>query len=285
MSQLRGKVAVVTGGGSGIGRSLALALAREGMSVLVADIEQGNAVAVAEEIRANGGTASGAFAEVSDLDSVRALEATASDTFGPTYLLCSNAGVVHKEEVVSGYTPSDWSWMLGVNLGGVVNGVQAFVPGMLQRRSGHLLHTASAAGLVPQLNPGLTPYTVTKYGVVGLSENLRKELPPEIGVSVLCPGVVATPIFGSESHRPVAHGGTGPRGLPTPAHKAIVSDVGPDLVAELAVEGVKAGDLYIFTHLDFEEKFRERVKAIDQAFAILSARLRRSGAVTADEGA
>ena len=197
MDNFKGRVAVVTGAASGIGRALALAFAREGVRVVLADLDEAPMAEVAQTIKSGNGQAVAVAADVSDLDQVQALAEKSWQAFGAVHILCNNAGVA-----VSGgleeATLKDWQWVIGVNLWGVIHGLLAFVPRMIaQREGGHIVNTASMAGLIA--TQGLGVYNTTKYAVVGLSETLAKDLRPYgIGVSVLCPMGVETRILDSE---------------------------------------------------------------------------------------
>src|SRR5438874_953842 len=201
MNELEGRVAVVTGGASGIGRAMAEFFARERAKVVVADIDERALAAVVESIRTRGGEALGVPTDVTNLTSVQALAATAFRTFGRVNVLCNNAGVALWGGLEAA-THRDWQWVLGVNLWGVIHGLEAFLPRMLaQKEPAHIVNTASMAGLVA--TRGLGIYNTSKYAVVGLSETLAKDLAPHgIGVSVLCPMGVATRIGASDRNRP-----------------------------------------------------------------------------------
>src|SRR5438309_5185491 len=201
MTELDGRVAVVTGGASGIGRAMAERFARERAKVVVADVDERALAAVVDSIKARGGEGLGVPTDVTDLASVQALAAAAFRAFGKVNVLCNNAGVALWGGLESA-THRDWQWVLGVNLWGVIHGVEAFVPRMIaSKEPGHIVNTASMAGLVA--TRGLGIYNTSKYAVVGLSETLVKDLKPyNIGVSVLCPMGVSTNIRASERYRP-----------------------------------------------------------------------------------
>jgi NAD(P)-dependent dehydrogenase (short-subunit alcohol dehydrogenase family) len=189
-----GQVAVVTGAGSGIGRSTTLLLARLGATVHAADLDAPSAEAVASEVERAGGTATAHAVDVSDPAAVEALAERVFDADGAVDILHNNAGIGHAG-AVDETTLEEWQQVLGVNLMGVVHGIHHFVPRMLrQGRPGHVVNTASLAGLVPVAE--MAPYCTSKHAVVGLSESLNAELSPRgIHVSAICPGLINTPII------------------------------------------------------------------------------------------
>jgi NAD(P)-dependent dehydrogenase (short-subunit alcohol dehydrogenase family) len=205
LPDLRGKVAVVTGGASGIGMGIARQLIAEGMQVVIGDIEAGPLRKTADDLGAVG-----IPTDVSELESVRALARSAAERFGTVHVLCNNAGV-GPLAAIADLTMADWHWIIGVNLYGVIHGVQTFLP-ILQANEdgGHIVNTASMAGLVAP--PRLGAYSVTKFGVVALTEVLAAELAQagsKVGASVLCPGVVRTNIGTSSRNRPARLAGGG----------------------------------------------------------------------------
>ncbi len=263
MEQLEQKTAVVTGGGSGIGRAVATQLAGAGMQVVVADIQQDALDATVADLVAAGHQAIGVRTDVSDGASVEALAQAALDEFGAVHVVHNNAGVGVGGPVWT-HTERDWQWVLGVNLWGVIHGIRVFVPLMIEQGvPAHVVNTASMAGLISV--PYLGGYNVSKHGVVTLSETLHRDLQlaghGDIGVSVLCPGLVMTNIFESQRNRPdeLADGGA-PRGL-----SALVDGAGdgaateealgafgqilaPEEVGAAVVDAVRNDRFYILTH-------------------------------------
>jgi len=264
MDDLRGKVAVVTGGASGIGFATAAALAAEGAVPVVVDIEKSRVEAAAERL---GGA--GYVCDVSDFAAMTALADEVFARFGHVDVVFNNAGVAVGGPITE-MTHQDWKWIIDVDLWGPIHGVEAFVPRMVEQGTGgHVLFTASFAGLVP--NVGLGPYCVAKYGVVALAEVLQRELRPhQIGVSVLCPMRVATDIGTSERNRPVELGGpdASPRVLDqdesNPDLAGRVLDV--DGVAALVLDAVRANRLYVLPHAESRTPIRRRFERIDRTF-------------------
>ena len=201
MKDFKGKVAVITGAASGIGYGLAERCAQEGMKVVLADVEEGALARAEKDIKAMGAAVLAVKTDVSKADDVEALAGKTVDTFGGVHLLCNNAGVSGGGSMWQS-TLADWEWTLGVNLWGVIYGVHFFLPIMIKQETEcHVVSTASTAGLVP----GYSPYSVSKHGVVVISEALYHEMEQgghKIGVSVLCPGYIRTNIADCDRNRP-----------------------------------------------------------------------------------
>ncbi len=204
-----GQVAVVTGGASGLGLALAEAFARRGLHVVVADVEAGPLADAVARIEASGADALGRQTDVSVPEQVDALAAATIDRFGRVDLICNNAGVSTLGPRIWEVPLADWDWVLRVNLGGVINGIRAFVPHLVAQGRGHVVNTASMAGVsVPPMHG---PYLASKHAVVALSESLALELStvaPGVGVTVVCPGVIDTNIQFSGRNRPDGSTGT-----------------------------------------------------------------------------
>jgi NAD(P)-dependent dehydrogenase (short-subunit alcohol dehydrogenase family) len=267
MEELSGKVAVVTGAASGIGLALSRAFAAEGMKVVLADIEADaldQAVAGLPE-----GTESAAMVcDVSDGAQVEALRDLAVERFGTAHVVCNNAGVSSAGPVWTN-SVADWEWVLGVNLWGVIHGVRAFTPLMLEQGEGHIVNTASMAGLSSP--PGMAMYNVSKHGVVTLSETLFNDLAMAgatgVGVTVLCPGWVNTRIHLAGRNRP---GAVAEPVEPTEEQQAMLDFVGsliasgldPAEVAAQVVDAVKARRFYVLTHPEWKPMVANRVDRI-----------------------
>ncbi len=267
MEQLRNRVAVITGGGSGIGLATAEALAREGARIVLADIEGKALGAAVERVRKLGVAAEGVVCDVSSLASVERLAETAFEKMGGVHIVFLNAGVAVGGPV-SDMTHDDWRWVIDVDLWGVIHGVEAFLPRIIEQgEGGHIAATASFAGMVP--NVGLGAYCVAKYGVVALMEVLHRELREHgIGTSVLCPMRVKTNIDASGRNRQSSYGGPEKQNYPEVDESQMAGRQIPvEGVAELVVNGIKRNKLYLFPHDESREFIQRRFKRIDDAFA------------------
>ena len=259
---LRGRTAVVTGGASGIGRALIQRFAREGANVIVADLDDAGMAAAAGEAQALGVKALAVRTDVADLAQVETLAARAFEAFGAVHVLCNNAGVAMWGGLESA-THRDWQWVLGVNLWGVIHGIEAFVPRMIARgEPAHIVNTASMAGLIA--SKGLGVYNTSKYAVVGLSETLAKDLKPyRIGVSVLCPLGVQTRIRESERNRPATlRNERAERAAPV---ELIGRSLAPETVADMVLAAIHANELYVITHDESLEPLRRRFERMERS--------------------
>ena len=269
MEHLATKVAVITGGASGIGFATARQFASRGVRLVLADIEELALDRAVAELSATGTAVEGVVCDVGDLKAVQHLADTAFEKMGAVHIVFHNAGVAVGGPIAE-MKHSDWEWTMRVNLWGPIHGVEAFTQRMIaQGQGGHILFTASFAGLVP--NVGLGPYCVSKYGVVALAEVLYRELRThDIGVSVLCPMRVATNIGHSERNRPDELGGpeASPpvldQGEDNPNLAGRVLDV--DAVATQVVDAIIANRLYILPHEESRTPIRRRFERIDQTF-------------------
>jgi NAD(P)-dependent dehydrogenase (short-subunit alcohol dehydrogenase family) len=256
----RGKVAFVTGGASGIGFAMARCFARRGARIALADVEAEALEKAQAELVATGADVIGIPCDVSDRASVVSASERAHEAFGRVHILCNNAGVAPSGEL-DATTPEDWRWCLGVNLMGVVHGIQVLVPRIKQHgEGGHVVNTASIAGLVAL--PTLGIYTATKYAVVGISETLRGELAPHgIGVSVLCPSFVKTRLAESRRNRPAALG-PGPDAPDAFMTRMLSTATDPEIIGERVVRGIERGDFYILPHPDVKMGLQLRANEI-----------------------
>jgi NAD(P)-dependent dehydrogenase (short-subunit alcohol dehydrogenase family) len=203
MQDIHGKVAVVTGAASGIGRGMCEAFIDAGMRVVLADVEEQALERTSRQLRAGGADVHSVRTDVSKPEQVQALADETLRHYGAVHVVCNNAGVATETIPSWGGTLDDWNWVLGVNLMGVIYGVRTFLPILInQGAGGHIVNTASLAGLV---TGGNTPYAVTKFGVVALSEGIYLELKQggyRPSISVLCPGFVNTNILNCARNRP-----------------------------------------------------------------------------------
>jgi NAD(P)-dependent dehydrogenase (short-subunit alcohol dehydrogenase family) len=268
MQDVEGKVAVVTGAASGIGRALVDRFAAAGMQVVLADVEA-EALAKAEaEVKAANPTVEtlAVVTDVSQRASVDALAGATRDRFGGTHVLCNNAGVSGGGGALWETTERDWAWVMGVNLMGVVHGIQAFLPAMVASgEQGHVVNTSSVLGLA---TGGGSIYGVTKHAVTRLTEGLWYDLRAAnapIGVSVLCPGLIATNIMSSGRNRPseLQNEGVTPtpemqQRLQTMQRVFAENGMPPSEVAEIVFDAIRTDRFYVLTH---PEQEKETVKA------------------------
>jgi NAD(P)-dependent dehydrogenase (short-subunit alcohol dehydrogenase family) len=265
MDDFEGRVAVVTGAASGIGFATASQLAREGMRVVLADIEQGALDAAVSKLEANGHEVLGVHTDVSRPEAIDHLADQTIATFGKVNVVHNNAGVVRAGRLEE-LTLADWEWVLGVDLWSVIYGVKTFLPLIREAGEGHIINTASSAGL--QSSPEIGPYNVAKFGVVALTETLQLELRAEksaIGASVLCPGAIATQIVQSERNRPdrAAETETNQK-FHSSASKIIEEGHTPESVAELVVSAIRAQEFWILTHPEWIDVLRKRVEGMEK---------------------
>ena len=269
MFDLEGKVAVITGGASGIGRAVAEKAAAEGMKVVLADIEETALKAVESELTALGADALAVVTDVSDAASVRELRDRALAQYGAVHLVHNNAGVGGGGPIWD-VPEQDWRWILGVYLWVVIHGVTTFVPLLIEQGEGHVVNTASIAGLTTA--PFLGPYNATKQAVVAISETLFKDLQSAgvsgVGVSVLCPGFVRTRIGESARNRPdwapepEAENAEEAATLRTAINDLISSGIAPATVAERVFDAVRTDTFYIRTHPELDAAIATRFTEI-----------------------
>jgi len=254
MEDFRDKVAVVTGAASGIGFGLSRRFAAEGMKVVMADVEEPALKSAADELEGDGADVLAVVTDVSDHDAVHALAAKTFDRFGTAHIVCNNAGI-GTGGLAWEVSEAQWRWILGVNLMGVVHGIQAFVPKFVEQGEGHVVNTASAAGLLT--GPGMSPYYATKHAVVALSESLAAGLlvtGSNVGVSVLCPMWVKTRIAESDRNRPADVATVVDESTPDGAtmrqmmQSMIATGIEPSEVADHVVDAIRSNRLYVLTH-------------------------------------
>ena len=271
MEDLRGKVAVITGGASGIGRAVARRAAAEGMRVVIADIEEGALKEAERELTGQGADAIAVTTDVADAGSVRGLRDRALRHYGAVHLVHNNAGVGGGGPIWE-VPEQDWRWILGVNLWGVIHGVATFVPLLMEQREGHVVNTASIAGLVTA--PFIGPYNATKQAVVAVSETLYKDLEAAgasgVGVSVLCPGFVQTRIADSGRNRPDWAPGREVEGAEDA--RSLIKDlvdggIPAEVVAERVLDAVRTDTFYILTHPDTRVAIQTRFEDIAEGRA------------------
>jgi len=263
MKDLNGKTAFITGGGSGIGLGMARVFSAAGMRVIIADLRQDHldeAMAFFDKaIR----QVHPIVLDVADRNAMAGAAEEAEKIFGPVHILCNNAGInIIGALDQAGY--EDWDWLLGVNLGGVINGLVTFIPRIKKHgHGGHIVNTSSIAGIVA--GPGGGIYSATKFAIRGLSESLRYDLAPYgIGVSVLCPGTVATNLHQSEEHRPSTYKGAADddtrerRAFTGKLFREVLpAGMDPVEVGEKVLRGIRNNDFYILPHPEFKEEFQE----------------------------
>ena len=270
MGRLDGKVAVITGGASGLGLAMARRFAREGMKLTLGDVEEEPLRRVEQEFRRSGIPVLAIRTDVSRGHDVERLAEKTLATFGAVHIVCNNAGV-GPGGVVWENTTADWEWVLGVNVWGVIHGVRVFVPIMLRQNTPcHVVNTASVAGLLSV--PGMGIYCVSKHAVVTLSECLYHDLAArgaKIGVSLLCPAYVPTGIADSERNRPaMLHNPPRPRSPEDlereqmMRHAVESGRISPDDVAQMVFDGIVQDRFYILTHPRIKAAIGTRVQDI-----------------------
>jgi NAD(P)-dependent dehydrogenase (short-subunit alcohol dehydrogenase family) len=261
MKELAGRTAVITGAASGIGRAMAARFAGAGMNVVLADIERARLDEATEAVRSFGVEAQGVVTDVSEESAVFALRDAALARFGAVHLVCNNAGVGDRSETIE-----EWHWVIGVNLWGVVHGMRAFLPLLVDQSEGHVVNTASVAGLAPAYGA----YSASKWAVVGITQGaylqMRAARSP-VGLSCLCPGFVQTDLARSERSRPAWAARTDPQTPSARARLAMIADgtaAGrpPSEVADLVHDAVVSDRFWVYPHPDAVAGLRPLVEAM-----------------------
>lgn len=271
MDQLAGRVAVITGGASGIGLAMARRFGAEGMKVVLADIERPVLERAGADLAAGDVDVLTVPTDVSLADDVDALAATALDHFGDVHLVCNNAGVGSRGLPIAELPLADFEWVVAVNLFGVIHGLRAFLPHLRANDVGHIVNTASVSGLYHL--PRMGPYNASKAAIVALSETLRFELSAEgsrVGVSVLCPSWVRTSISTSDRNRPerFAYGLDTDQMTQAAAYKARRREqlatiaIDPAAVADQVCDAVRTDRFYVVTHPESLPVFADRAERI-----------------------
>jgi NAD(P)-dependent dehydrogenase (short-subunit alcohol dehydrogenase family) len=263
MRELRGKVAVVTGGASGIGLALVERFVAEGMKVVASDVEEGALAKEVSRLAGAGADVLGVRSDVRDAASVRALAEETLRRYGAVHVVCNNAGVAPTGPMLDA-SPEDWRWVIDVNVLGVAYGVHAFAPILRAQGEGHIVNTASEAGLVA--SPMLGAYVASKHAVVGMSESLYRELDGTgVGVSVLCPNLVRTKIFHSERNRSDGVELSARQQAAIAPLREMIQQAGipPVQVAGDVVDAIRSGRFWIFTHPQTPGYARRRFEDIE----------------------
>ena len=266
MRDLTDKVGVITGGGSGIGRALARRFGASGMRIALGDVEPGPLKAVVDELGGDGDRVLGVECDVRSVDDVERLRDATVERFGTAHVVCLNAGVAPIAPLLQ-TSPDAWRWVVDVNLMGVAWGVHAFGPLLSAQGDGHIVCTASSAGLIDA--PSLGAYSATKHAVVGLAAALRRELDGSgVGVTVVCPGLVNTKIFESERNMPVGMSDPSADDATTQGYREMLArGDSPDVIAEQVHRAVLDNQFFVVPSPDMDPLIEARIDLIRQGIA------------------
>ncbi|HBD12318.1 MAG TPA: short-chain dehydrogenase [Porticoccaceae bacterium] len=267
MKDVAGKVAFITGAASGMGLGMARAFADAGMKLMLADIDADQLREVEQEFSENGTEAASLVLDVTKREDVFAAAEATVERFGKVHVLCNNAGI-NVGGTYEELSQQDWDWVIGVNQHGVQYGISAFLPRIKAHgEEGHIVTTSSMAGLV-NAGPGWGPYNASKFAAVVMSEVLYSELKESpIGVSVLCPGAVATNIGEAARHRPTEYGSSGDKPVVAGGVEELLAQgLNPDVVGKLVLEGILADQFYLFTDPRMIKSVQRRFDRIQQGF-------------------
>ena len=266
MNEISGKTAVITGAASGIGAGMAEAFADAGLALALLDLDVDNSQRIADRLAQSGVEIRCYAVDVSDREAMKRTAAQVAADFPAIHILCNNAGVAYAGVPLDRVPDADWDWVLGVNLMGVVNGLQAFLPSILAHgEGGHIVNTASIGGhhVMPGWRYGL--YTTSKFAVVGLSEALADDLAGRgVGVSVLCPAAVDTAIYDVGRNRPARFGGPFAQAPDPELAAALKAGMKPVEIGRWVVRAILDSQLHIFPHpktRDFIERRYDRLIA------------------------
>lgn len=265
MKDVRNKVAFVTGAASGIGLGMASAFLEAGMKVVLSDVRRDVLEQAAEGLAAHGGRFHLIAVDVTDRSAMASAAAQTQQVFGKLHVLCNNAGVGSRTSIEDA-PYEEWDWVLGVNVGGIINGIRSFLPLIRAHgEGGHIVNTASIGGLLP-VPPPLGIYSASKFAVRGISDSLRLALAHSgVGVSVLCPGLVRSALAENTAGlSPVAAAGS--EEVVAMQSAALAAGMDPLEVGRRVVEGIRRNDAYILTHGEFKQELREVFDEILAAF-------------------
>lgn len=270
MKDVAGKVAFVTGGASGLGLAMAHSFTGAGMKVAIADIEDSALEAAKLAFSDTNAEVITIKTDVTDRESMAQARQKTLDAFGKVHVVCNNAGVALNGNIAD-MTYRDWDWVMKVNLNGVINGIVTFINDIKSHgEGGHFVNTASIAGQYGM--PGLSAYCASKFAVVGISETMRIDLADDnIGVSVLCPGIVSTGIGSSERNRPDEFGGTDTPAMTPRDGSATVAGqemdvMEPSVIGDIVLCGIQNNEFYLLTHKEFRGPLENRAEEIANAF-------------------